>query len=342
MRKLLNTLYVTREGGYLSLDGENVVLTEKGQEIVRLPFANLESIYCFNYLGCSPALMGKCVEESVALCFLSPQGRFLARVTGKTKGNVFLRKQQVERFADDKVRIDLIRAIISAKIKNTRDLLLRSRRDNGNSDMCAPITNCLNLLSVNLKKIKSEDNIDRLRGLEGGSAKAYFEIFDKLLLQQREHFRMFMRSKKPPLDRINAVLSFLYTICTNDIASALECVGLDPYIGVYHTLRPGRVSLACDIVEEFRTVVDRLVISAINLSKINKDDFTQQIGVAMYLNDDGRKKIITIWQEKKRESLVHSLLKEKVQFGLFPYVQANLMAKFIRQEIDEYPCLQVN
>ena len=153
---------------------------------------------------------------------------------------------------------------------------------------------------------------------------------------------MFMRSKKPPLDRINAVLSFLYTICTNDIASALECVGLDPYIGVYHTLRPGRVSLACDIVEEFRTVVDRLVISAINLSKINKDDFTQQIGGAMYLNDDGRKKIITIWQEKKRESLVHPLLKEKVQFGLFPYVQANLMAKFIRQEIDEYPCLQVN
>ncbi len=342
MRKLLNTLYVTREEGYLSLDGENVVLTEKGKEIVRLPFANLESIYCFNYLGCSPALMGKCAEENVALCFLSPQGRFLARVTGKTKGNVFLRKQQIERFADNSVRLDLIRAILSAKIKNTRNLLLRSRRDNDDPDTCAPITHCLDLLSENLAKIKSEQDIDKLRGLEGESAKAYFEIFDKLLLRQREYFRLFMRTKRPPLDRINAVLSFLYTICTNDIASALECVGLDPYIGVYHTLRPGRVSLACDIVEEFRTVIDRFVISAINLSKINKDDFTQQVGGAMYLNDDGRKKIITLWQEKKRESFIHPLLKEKLQFGLFPYVQANLMAKFIRQEINQYPCLQVN
>ena len=342
MRKLLNTLYVTREEGYLSLDGENVVLTEKGKEIVRLPFANLENIYCFNYLGCSPALMGKCAEESVSLCFLSPQGRFLARVTGKTKGNVFLRKQQIEQFADNSVRLDLIRAILSAKIKNTRNLLLRSRRDNCDSDMCVPITHCLDLLSENLEKIKSEKNIDKLRGLEGESAKAYFEIFDKLLLHQREYFRLVMRTKRPPLDRINAVLSFLYTICTNDIASALECVGLDPYIGVYHTLRPGRVSLACDIVEEFRTVIDRFVISAINLSKINKDDFTQQVGGAMYLNDDGRKKIITLWQEKKRESFIHPFLKEKLQFGLFPYVQANLMAKFIRREIDKYPCLQVN
>ena len=342
MRKLLNTLYVTKEEGYLSLDGENVVLSEKGKEIVRLPFANLDSIYCFNYLGCSPALMGKCAEESVALCFLSPQGRFLARVTGKTKGNVYLRKQQIVRFEDEKVRLYLIRAILTAKIKNTRNLLLRSRRDNADSDMYVPITHCLDILSSNLKKISDEEDIDRLRGLEGESAKSYFEVFDSLILQQREHFRMFMRSKRPPLDRINAVLSFLYTICTNDIASALECVGLDPYIGVYHTLRPGRVSLACDIVEEFRAIIERMVISAINLSIINKDDFTQQIGGAIYLNDDGRKKIIALWQEKKRESSVHPFLKEKVQFGLFPYVQANLMAKFIRKEIDEYPCLQVN
>lgn len=342
MRKLLNTLYVTKEEGYLSLDGENVVLSEKGKEIVRLPFANLDSIYCFNYLGCSPALMGKCAEESVALCFLSPQGRFLARVTGKTKGNVYLRKQQIVRFEDEKVRLYLIRAILTAKIKNTRNLLLRSRRDNADSDMYVPITHCLDILSSNLKKISDEEDIDRLRGLEGESAKSYFEVFDSLILQQREHFRMFMRSKRPPLDRINAVLSFLYTICTNDIASALECVGLDPYIGVYHTLRPGRVSLACDIVEEFRAIIERMVISAINLSIINKDDFTQQIGGAIYLNDDGRKKIIALWQEKKRESSVHPFLKEKVQFGLFPYVQANLMAKFIRKEINEYPCLQVN
>lgn len=342
MRKLLNTLYVTREVGYLSLDGENVVLSEHGKEVVRLPFTNLESIYCFNYPGCSPALMGKCAEQNVALCFLSPQGRFLARVVGKTKGNVFLRKQQIERFEDKNVQLALIRSIICAKLRNTRNLLMRSKRDNPDSDMCLPIAHCCDILAQNIQKVADESDIDKLRGLEGESAKAYFEVFDSLLLRNRDDFRMYMRSKRPPLDRINAVLSFMYTVCTNDIASALECVGLDPYIGVYHTLRPGRVSLACDIMEEFRAVIERMVISAINLSVLQKDDFVQQVGGAVVLNDEGRKKVITIWQDKKRESLIHPVLKEKVQFGLFPYVQANLMAKFIRGEIGTYPALQVN
>lgn len=342
MRKLLNTLYVTREEGYLSLDGENVVLSEHGKEVVRLPFTNLESIYCFNYLGCSPALMGKCAEQSVALCFLSPHGRFLARVVGKTKGNVFLRKQQLEKFSDRDVQLTLIRAIITSKLKNTRNLLMRSKRDNPDSEMCLSITHCCDILAQNIQKVAAETDIDRLRGLEGESAKAYFEVFDSLLLRQREDFRMYMRSKRPPLDRINAVLSFLYTVCTNDIAAALECVGLDPYIGVYHTLRHGRVSLACDIMEEFRAVVERMVVSAINLAVLKKDDFEKQIGGAVILNDEGRKKVITLWQDKKRESLIHPILKEKVQFGLFPYVQANLMAKFIRGELEVYPALQVN
>ena len=341
MRKLLNTLYVTREEGYLSLDGENVVLTEGGKELVRLPFTNLESIICFNYPGCSPALMGKCAKENIGLCFLSPSGRFLARVTGETKGNVFLRKQQLEKFGDAEVQVGLIRAILSAKLKNTRSLLLRSRRDHPETDADGALTHCAEVLSANLERISGEEVPDVLRGLEGESAKAYFSVFDRLFVQQREAFRLFARSKRPPLDRTNAMLSFLYTVCTNDIASALECVGLDPYIGVFHTLRPGRASLASDLMEEFRSSVERLVISAVNLKIIQEDDFEEQVGGAVLLNEEGRKKVITLWQNKKREVLFHPFLKEKVQFGLFPYVQANLLAKFVRGELPYYPALKV-
>lgn len=341
MRKLLNTLYVTREEGYLSLDGENVVLTEGGKELVRLPFTNLESIICFNYPGCSPALMGKCAKENIGLCFLSPSGRFLARVTGETKGNVFLRKQQLEKFGDAEVQVGLIRAILSAKLKNTRSLLLRSRRDHPETDADGALTHCAEVLSANLERISGEEVPDVLRGLEGESAKAYFSVFDRLFVQQREVFRLFARSKRPPLDRTNAMLSFLYTVCTNDIASALECVGLDPYIGVFHTLRPGRASLASDLMEEFRSSVERLVISAVNLKIIQEDDFEEQVGGAVLLNEEGRKKVITLWQNKKREVLFHPFLKEKVQFGLFPYVQANLLAKFVRGELPYYPALKV-
>ncbi len=341
MRKLLNTLYVTREEGYLALDGENVVLTERGKELVRLPFTNLESIVCFNYPGCSPALMGKCAKESVDLCFISPSGRFLARVIGETKGNVFLRKQQLEKFGNEDIQVQLIKKILSAKLKNTRNLLLRSRRDHPETDDDGALTHCIEILTSNIEGIVNENKIEVLRGLEGESAKAFFFVFDRLFVQQREDFRLFSRTKRPPLDRTNAVLSFLYTVCTNDIASALECVGLDPYIGVFHTLRAGRVSLASDIVEEFRSSVERLVISAVNLKILQKDDFEKQVSGAVLLNDNGRKKVITLWQNKKREVVTHPYLKEKVQLGLFPYIQANLLAKFIRGEITDYPALKV-
>lgn len=328
MRKLLNTLYVTREERYLSLDGENVVLSEAGKELIRLPFTNLEHICCFNYPGCSPALMGKCAKESVGLCFLSPSGRFLARVTGETKGNVFLRKRQPERFDDEEVRLGLTRTILLAKLKNTRSLLFRSRRDHPETDADGALTHCTEILSRNADRIEEEKSIDVLRGLEGESAKAYFSVFDRLFVQQREAFRLFVRTKRPPLDCTNAILSFLYTVCTNDIASALECVGLDPYIGVFHTLRPGRASLASDLMEELRSAIERLVIGAVNLKIIQADDFEEQIGGAVLLNEGGRKKAITLWQNKKRETLLHPFLKEKVQFGLVPYIQANLLAKF--------------
>ncbi len=339
MRKLLNTLYITKENGYLSLDGENLVLTIEGKEAIRLPFSNIESIVCMNYLGCSPALMEKCAEEQVGLCFISPYGRFLARVTGEVKGNVFLRCNQIQLLEDHTRQIEIVRSILIAKLKNTKNLILRSRRDNAEIDEDGFITHTIEILQNNMEKIKSETDMDILRGIEGQSAKTYFEIFNRLITKQKESFVMFDRTKRPPLDRINAMLSFLYTVCTNDIASALECVGLDPYIGVFHTLRSGRVSLACDIMEEFRAMIERLVISLINLKIIQEDDFEVQISGAVLLNDDGRKKVITAWQNKKKEIILHPYLKEKVAIGLFPYVQANLMAKYIRGEISEYPAL---
>lgn len=339
MRKLLNTLYITKENGYLSLDGENLVLTIDGKEAIRLPFNNIESVVCMNYLGCSPALMGKCAKENVSLCFVSPGGRFLARVTGEVKGNVFLRCDQIKLTESPEKQAEIVRNIITAKIKNTKNLILRSRRDNKEIDSDERITHTLEILDNNIAKLQAESDMDVLRGIEGQSAKAYFDIFNRLITKQKEDFIMIDRTKRPPLDRVNAVLSFLYTVCTNDIASALECVGLDPYIGVFHTLRPGRVSLACDIMEEFRAMIERLVISLINLKTLQKDDFEVQISGAVLLNDDGRKKVITAWQNKKKEIILHPYLKEKVAIGLFPYVQANLMAKYIRGEISEYPAL---
>lgn len=339
MRKLLNTLYITSQEAYLSLDGENIVMLIAGKETARLPLSNIESIVCMNYPGCSPALMGKCAENQIGLCFVSPAGRFLARSTGPIKGNVFLRKQQLELFSDPEKQTGLIQNLLTAKLKNTRSLLMRSRRDYPATDEGGELSHCIDLLEDNQKKLLCEKDADVLRGLEGQSAKAYFDVFDLLFTQQKEDFALFRRTKRPPLDLTNAMLSFLYTICTNDIASALECVGLDPYIGMFHTLRPGRVSLACDIMEEFRTLVDRLVITMVNMKIVQKSDFETQVSGAVWLNDDGRKKVITAWQNKKNECIIHPFTKEKVPIGLFPYVQANLLAKYIRGELEAYPNL---
>lgn len=339
MRKLLNTLYITRQEAYLSLDGENVVMLLKGKEAARLPLSNIESIVCINYPGCSPAFMGKCAEEKIGLCFISPGGKFLARITGPVKGNVFLRKQQMDKFFDQEKQTILIRNLIIAKLKNTRYLLMRSRRDYPETDVNGELSHCINILEENQNKLLNENKPDILRGIEGQSAKSYFNVFDLLFTQQKEDFALFRRSKRPPLDLTNAMLSFLYTICTNDIASALEYVGLDPYIGLFHTLRPGRVSLACDIMEEFRALVERLVITMVNLKIIQKNDFDKQISGAVWLNENGRRKVITAWQNKKNECICHPIIKEKVPIGLFPYVQANLLAKYIRGDIEAYPNL---
>lgn len=288
MRKLLNSLYILDEMAYLSLDGENIVCKLEDNEKFRLPFSNIEDIYCFNYLGCSPALMGKCADYGITISFISPQGQFLARVTGETKGNVYLRKAQFEMLSQE-IPL-LMQNTVATKLANTKFLIKRSLRDNPQLNEDGKLSLCLEYLSNGIENVYQTTDKATIMGIEGNCAKAYFHVFDHLILKQKEDFQMCLRTKRPPLDRVNAVLSFLYTIITCWCASALESVGLDSYMGFYHDLRPGRNSLACDIVEEIRCVAERLVLTMINLKILNANDFETQLSGAVYLTYEGKRK----------------------------------------------------
>lgn len=336
MRKLLNSLYILDETARLTLDGENIVCKSEDKEKFRLPFSNLEDIYCFSYLGCSPALMGKCMELGINISFISPHGQFLARVQGKIKGNIFLRKAQFERFA--KPDVLLPQNTVAAKLSNTRHLIKRSMKDNPQLDSDGELSKCINYLENGIRRVYEANDIETLMGIEGNCAKAYFNIFDKLVLSQKEDFIVTGRMKRPPLDAVNAALSFLYTIMTSSYTSALESVGLDSCYGFYHALRSGRSSLACDLVEETRCIAERIILTLINLKKLNIKDFEKQESGAVYLAKSGKEKVLTAWQEKKRSTMVHPYLGEKIQFGLLPFVQSSLLAKYVRGEIKEYPC----
>lgn len=339
MRKLLNSLYILNETAYLTLDGENVVCrtdSSDGDEKFRMPLANIEDIYCFSYIGCSPALMGKCADSGINISFISPSGRFLARVQGKTKGNILLRKAQFEQFANPPLL--LAQNTVAAKLSNTRYLIKRSLRDNPGLDDDGALSECVAYLESGIDRVYEMNDTEAVMGVEGSCAKAYFGIFDRLILHQKDDFYLTSRTKRPPLDPVNAVLSFLYTIMTSAYTSALESVGLDSCYGFYHALRPGRSSLACDLVEEARCVLERQTLSMINLKQINIKDFDKSESGAVMLNDGGKRKVLGIWQEKKRSTMVHPYLNEKIPFGLLPFVQSSLLAKYIRGEIGEYPC----
>ncbi len=336
MKKLLNSLYILDETAWLTLDGENIVCKCENQEKFRLPFINIEDIYCFSYPGCSPALMGKCAENGINLSFFSPNGKFLARVQGKTKGNVFLRKEQFECFSNPP--IILAQNTVAAKLSNTRFLIKRSMRDYPQLDEDGALSHCIKYLESGIEHVYELNDSETIMGLEGSCAKAYFDIFDRLILHQKSDFYMNSRTKRPPLDPVNAVLSFLYTIMTSSFTSALEGVGLDSCCGFYHVFRSGRSSLACDMVEECRCIIERLTLTMINLKKLNIKDFETQESGAVYLTKDGKRKVLTEWQEKKRSTIVHPYLNEKIQLGLLPFVQSSLLAKYVRGELEEYPC----
>lgn len=333
MRKLLNTIYVTNEQAYLCLDGENLVCKIDEQKPFRIPLENVEGIVCFNYLGCSPAVMGKCVKQCIPINFISPQGKFLAKVCGETKGNVFLRVSQIDRFREQGLL--LTQNTMAAKFSNTRQVIKRTLHDNPNLKDDQGLITALSTLSEGIKKVYQAQSVEEILGIEGNCAKSYFSVFEKLMTG--ESFRFALRSKRPPLDPVNAALSFLYTLYTHEFAAALETVGLDSYIGYCHTLRSGRVSLACDMMEEARCLVERFVLTMLNLNILSIKDFEQQVSGAVWLNDQGRKKVLSRWQEKKRTDMMHPYLKQKIQFGLLPYVQSNLLAKYVRGEIQEYP-----
>lgn len=338
MKKLLNTLFITSPDVYLSLDGENIVVKKENDVLGRYPLHNLEAVSTFGYAGASPALMGACAKRDIAITFLTKNGNFLARVIGESKGNVVLRKEQY-RISDDEKRSAVVsRNFILGKIYNGKWILERATRDYPLRVDVSKIKGITSTLMETMKAVRTVEDLDTLRGLEGNAAVQYNSVFDDLILQQKDHFFFTHRNKRPPLDNVNALLSFAYTMLANDVKSALESVGLDAYVGFLHRDRPGRASLALDMMEELRGVyADRFVLSLINKKVVNHKGFFQKESGAVIMDDDTRRKVLKAWQERKQEKIQHPYLNEKIPWGLVPYAQALLLARYIRGDLDEYP-----
>ena len=338
MRRLLNTLFVLTEDSYLSLEGENVIVNQDKNQMARFPLHTLEGIFCFNYPGASPALMGACAQRGINLCFFTPRGRFLARTTGEARGNVLLRQQQY-RISDDPVQsCRYARNFILGKVYNGRWILERATRDHPQRVPVKELKNISAQMASALPLIEKCEDLGQLLGLEGEAAQCYFKGFGELILQQKADFTFTIRSRRPPLDNINALLSFAYTLLSHDCAAALEGVGLDPYVGFLHRPRPGRISLALDLMEELRTVIaDRFVISCINQKIITAKHLQTQENGAVFLTEDGRRIFLSAWQKRKQEIITHPYLGEKIPWGLVPQVQALLISRALREDITEYP-----
>lgn len=338
MKHLLNTLFILSEDVYLSLDGENVVANRDKQIVARYPLHTLQSIVTFSYAGASPALMGACAQRQIGFALCTPSGKFLARVCGSSAGNVLLRRAQY-RAADDPAQSCLIsRTIIFGKLYNARWSIERTRRDHALRVDEERLSHASRKLRDLLPQVSAETSPDRLRGLEGVGANAYFEVLDDMILRDKETFRFQGRNRRPPMDAINALLSFAYSLLAHDCASALESVGLDSYVGFLHRDRPGRTSLALDLMEELRPcMADRFVLTFINNRMIHASDFHQTESGAVLLTDAGRRTFIKSWQEKKKETLTHPFLNEKLPWGMIPYIQALLLARHLRGDLDAYP-----
>lgn len=338
MRRLLNMLYVTTPDAYLACEGENVLVKADDQIKLRLPIHNLEGIITFGYSGASPALMRLCCERGVAFSFLSSSGRFLGRVTGKVHGNVLLRRTQYRWADNEEIALRLSKRFVLSKILNSRVCLQRAIRDHGDKLEMELITHKVNILKALAEEVGGVTNIDILRGIEGEAAREYFKCFDMMILTQKDEFAFSERVRRPPTDNVNALLSFLYTLLSHDVEAALESVGLDPQVGFLHTDRPGRSSLALDMMEEFRAYfVDRMVLSLINRKQVNGRGFIKKESGAVIMTDDTKKIVLTEWQKKKKEDITHPYLDEKISIGLLPYTQALLMARHIRGDLEDYP-----
>ena len=335
MKKLLNILYVSTQGVYLHQEGETVVAELNREVKLRLPIHTLSGIVCFGNVLCSPFLLGLCGERGVHVSFFTEYGKFLARVTGPVSGNVLLRREQ-HRTLDDATRsCEIAKSFVIGKIANSRAILQRLLRDHGENEA---VSFAVNRLANILLRIQSVPDVETLRGLEGEAANHYFSVFDNLIVSQKKEFTLTTRSRRPPLDPINTLISFLYTLLAHDCEGALEGVGLDPQMGFLHALRPGRPSLALDLMEEFRSILaDRVAVSLINLNQINARGFVTSESGAVTMKDDTRKEVLTSWQKKKQETVLHPFINEQVEIGLLPHVQAQLLARHLRGDLDAYP-----
>lgn len=337
MKKLLNTLYLTQENFYLARERDNIVIKQEGEVIQRFPYRIIDGIVCFSYLGASPSLIKLCAEQNINLSFHLPQGQFCGRFVGPANGNVLLRREHY-RVADNEQSIEYDKRFILAKVSNTRKYLLRFKRDHRERVDLNLFEEVNTELTWALEKVQAAQDKETLLGIEGQTANQYFRLFNDFVLTDKETFSFNGRSRRPPLDCVNALLSFGYSMLTYECQSALEAVGLDSYVGFFHTDRPGRASLALDLVEEFRAyIVDRFVFSLINRGQLTKKDFEIKENGSVLLTDKGRATFIDAWQKRKHTEVEHPYTKEKVKLMLLPYVQAQLLAKAIRGDLDSYP-----
>jgi CRISPR-associated protein Cas1 len=338
MRKLLNTLFVTSPDAYLSRDGENVVVKIENKERFRIPVHNIEGIVSVGFMGASPSLMALCTERNVAMSFVSQGGKFLGRVTGAVSGNVLLRRKQYRIADDEEVSLSLAKLFVAGKVANSRSVLQRAIRDHSNVVNTDILEKAITTLANKQKQLLRAKSANELRGYEGESAMTYFSVFDQLILHQKSDFIMEGRNRRPPLDNVNAMLSYVYILLMHEVRAALETVGLDPCVGFFHVDRPGRQSLALDMMEEFRPfLADRLVLSLINRKQVAKSGFVKQPAGGIIMDDSTRKEVITAWQKRKQEEIIHPYIEEKIPIGLLPYCQALLMARYLRGDIDNYP-----
>lgn len=338
MKKHLNTLFVTTQGAYLAKEGETVVVRVERETRLRLPIHTIGGIICFGNVTCSPFLMGFCAERDVAVSFLTERGRFLARVQGPVSGNVLLRREQYRRADDMDVSAKMAKSVLTGKLANCRTVLQRALRDHSSKLNTDEVGDASKRIGYALDRLQSDLPLNGLRGIEGDAAHNYFSVFDHLIVSQKEDFVFKERNRRPPLDRVNCLLSFLYTLVLHDVRSALESVGLDPAVGFLHRDRPGRPGLALDLMEEFRPfLADRLTLSLINMNQVRAKGFNEMESGAVLMDDETRKTLLIAYQKRKQDEIMHPFLEEKVTIGLLFHTQALLLARCLRGDLDGYP-----
>jgi CRISPR-associated protein Cas1 len=338
MKKLLNTLFVTTQGSYLARDGESIIVRVEGETRLRLPVHTLDGVVCFGLVSCSPPMMELCAENGVLISFLSERGRFLARVQGRVSGNVLLRREQYRCADDERRTVEMAKAIVLAKVANCRTVMKRALRDHASKTNEAALNTAVSEMDRIVKSLVFADSLETIRGYEGEAARKYFSVFDHMIVNQKDAFIFKARSRRPPLDNVNALLSFIYTLLVHDITSALETVGLDPSVGFLHRDRPGRPGLALDILEEFRAfVADRLVLTLINRKQVTGKSFSVTECGGVMMSDEARKNVLTAYQKRKQEEMQHPFLKDKMKVGLLPVSQAMLMSAYFRKDLEAYP-----